>query len=101
MAVGNTVSVSGLNAQLGSVAVELRDAAIAAQKLWSYVASLGVDQATQTAALVTLGFLSADAATFWTKANNSFAVSQLYYGLITQAAAFNYDSALASARGGN
>ena len=51
------------------------------------------------AALVTLGFTSGDAATFWTKANNLFAVAQVYYGLGTQPSAFNFDSALAGVRG--
>lgn len=101
MAVGNQVSTGGLNAVLGDVAVSLRDAALLAQKLWGYVASLGPDQASQTAALVTLGFTAADAAVFWAKSNNAFAVSQLYYGQITQPAAFNYDSALAGVRGGS
>jgi hypothetical protein len=99
MPVGNPADMGGLNVKLGSCAVSLRDAARQAQNLWGFVASLGADQAAQTAALVTLGFTSGDAATFWTKANNAYAVSQLYYGQITQPSAFNYDSALAGARG--
>ena len=33
------------------------------------------------------------------KANNLFAVAQVYYGLGTQPSAFNFDSALAGVRG--
>jgi hypothetical protein len=68
-------------------------------KLWNWIATLGADQAAQTAALVTLGFSAGDAAVFWTKANNLFAVAQVYYGLGTQPSAFNFDSALAGVRG--
>jgi hypothetical protein len=99
MAVGNPTDVGGLNSRLGDSAVGLRDASRAIVALWNYIASLGADQAAQTAALVTLGFSSGDAATFWTKANNLFAVAQVYYGLGTQPSAFNFDSALAGVRG--
>jgi hypothetical protein len=67
--------------------------------LWNWIATLGADQTAQQAALVALGFSTADAATFWTKSNNLFAVAQVYYGLGTQASAFNFDSALAGVRG--
>ena len=67
--------------------------------LWNWIATLGADQTAQQAALVTLGFSSGDAATFWVKANNLFAVAQVYYGLGTQPSAFNFDSALAGVRG--
>jgi len=106
MAIGFSASLhpGSLNAMLGDTAIALRDAAFRAQKLWSEIASLGADQAAQVAGLQNLaggGFTSGDAQAFWTSANYAYAVSQLYYGQITQGTVFNYDSALASARGGS
>ena len=46
-----------------------------------------------------MGMSAADAATFWVKANNMFAVAQVYFGLGTQPGTFNFDSALAGVRG--
>jgi hypothetical protein len=100
MAIGNQPNVGGLNSQLGDVAIQLRNAAESAQQLWAYVNALGSGEAAQVAALVVLGFNSTDAQNFWTDSNYAFAVSELYYGQITQATAFNYDSALAMVRGG-
>lgn len=99
MAVGNPVDTGGLNTQLGSCAVSMRDAMRAATDLWAYVVSLGADQAAQTAALVSLGFSSSDAAAFWLQGNHMFAVAQVYFGQGTQGSAFNFDSALAGVRG--
>lgn len=99
MAVGNQASMGGLNAQLGSCAVGIRDTAEQITQLWSYVAALGADEAAQVTALEGLGFSPADAQAFWTDANYLYALSQLYYGQISQAAAFDYDSGLALARG--
>jgi len=46
-----------------------------------------------------MGFSASDAGVFWTKANNMFAVAQVYFGLGTQTGTFNFDSALAGVRG--
>lgn len=67
--------------------------------LWAFITQLGADQAAQEAGLVAMGFTSDDASAFWTKANNLFAVSQVYYGNITQPSTFDYDDALAAVRG--
>lgn len=99
MAVGRTVDAGGLNVKLADAAVAQRDAAQMAVVLWNYVASLGADEAAQVAALQGLGFSAGDAQAFWTRANNLFAVSQVYHGNITQPSTFNYDSALAQVRG--
>lgn len=99
MPVGNTVTQGNLNDQIGTCAVQMRDACAAAAKLWEYVTTLGSDEASQVSGLVTLGFNAGDAQTFWTKANNLYAVSQVYYGTLTQPSAFNYDSSLAAIRG--
>jgi len=99
MSVGATTSSDQANNILTSVAKQVQADMQSVVKLWNWIATLGADQAAQTAALVTLGFSSADAAVFWAKANNLFAVAQVYYGLGTQPSAFNFDSALAGVRG--
>jgi len=48
---------------------------------------------------VALGFTQAEAASFWTDANYTWAVFQLYHGQIAQATAFDYHTGLAAARG--
>ena len=99
MSVGATTSSDQANNILTSLAGRMQDVMADVVELWNWIATLGADQAAQQATLVTLGFSAADAATFWTKANNLFAVAQVYYGLGTQASAFNFDSALAGVRG--
>jgi hypothetical protein len=99
MPVGAAVSSDQANNILTNVAKRAHDDMADVVKLWNWIATLGADQAAQQAALVTLGFSTADAATFWTKANNLFAVAQVYYGLGTQPATFNFDAALAGVRG--
>lgn len=102
MAVGNSPGVGALNVLLGNVAVGVRDWAEEVDALWSYVVSLGATEADQVAALAAMtGWQdsSTDPQAFWTTANYAFAVAQLYYGQITQGSVFDYDSALANARG--
>jgi hypothetical protein len=97
MSVGNTTnqSTSGLNTQLGSVAVALRDACQDAIQYFQGVNSLGV------AGLEAIGFTAQDATDLFTAANLMQSVALVYYGLATQAAAFNYDNGLSEARGGH
>ena len=99
MPVGATISSDQANNILTALAKQAHDDMEDVVKLWNWIATLGADQTAQQAALVTLGFSSGDAATFWTKANNLFAVAQVYFGLGTQPSAFNFDSALAGVRG--
>lgn len=99
MTVGAATSSDQANNILTSVAKGMQADMQSVVKLWNWIATLGADQTAQQAALVTLGFSSADAATFWTKSNNLFAVAQVYYGLGTQGSVFNFDSALAGVRG--
>ena len=99
MSVGATTSSDQANNILTSVARQAHDDMENVVKLWNWIATLGADQTAQQAALVTLGFSAPDAATFWTKANNLFAVAQVYFGLGTQPGLFNFDSALAGVRG--
>ena len=99
MPVGATISSDQANNILTALAKQAHDDMEDVVKLWNWIATLGADQTAQQAALVTLGFSSGDAATFWTKANNLFAVAQVYFGLGTQGTAFNFDSALAGVRG--
>jgi hypothetical protein len=99
MSVGAAVSSDQANNILTSNAKAVQADMASVVKLWNWIADLGADQAAQQAALVTRGFSTADAAVFWTKANNLFAVAQVYYGLGTQPSAFNFDSALAGVRG--
>lgn len=99
MPVGAAISSDQANNILTAHARQMQADMADVVKLWNWIATLGADQAAQTAALVTLGFSAGDAAVFWTKANNLFAVAQVYYGLGTQPSAFNFDSALAGVRG--
>jgi hypothetical protein len=99
MPVGATTSSDQANNILTALAKQAHNDMGDVVKLWNWIATLGADQAAQTATLVTLGFSSADAPVFWTKANNLFAVAQVYFGLGTQPATFNFDSALAGVRG--
>jgi hypothetical protein len=99
MPVGATISSDQANNILTAHAKQVQADMADVVKLWNWIATLGADQAAQQAGLATLGFSSGDAATFWTKANNLFAVAQVYYGLGTQTSAFNFDSALAGVRG--
>src|ERR1700735_68280 len=103
MPIGNgaTVSITGLNSDLGNAAEAWRASSEIATKLWEFIRSLGANQPAQIAALeaAPISMTPADATNYWTAANESFALSQIYTGAITQPAAFNYDSALAAARG--
>jgi hypothetical protein len=105
MAIGNQPTSAGLNVQLGDCAVSLRNACNNIIDLWDFIVALGANETAQVAALGTLGFSTSgspsDAQAFWTMANYLYSVNQLYYGEITQAVAFNYDSATAIIRGGN
>jgi hypothetical protein len=104
MAVGNASSVgaAGLNSQLGSVAVGIRNWAQQCTALWTFVQSLGANETAQVAALTAMTgweVSGTDPQTFWTTANYAWSVAQLYYGSIAQPSAFNFDSGLANARG--
>ena len=105
MAVGfqSSMTVDRLNQQLGQTAVDIRDACHNAVNLWSSITSLGADQAAQIAALAKLTGWddpANDPAAFWTKANNEYAVSQLYYGKINLPQPYNYDDSLSGVRAG-
>jgi hypothetical protein len=105
MAVGfqSNLSVDRLNQMLGQTAVDLRDSCQSAVNLWDAISALGANQAAQVAALAAMsGWQDSanDPANFWTKANNEFAVAQVYLGLIAQPATFNFDAALAGVRAG-
>ena len=105
MAIGNAAAatVAGLNVSLGDVAVSARNWAQQATALWSYVQSLGANEAAQVAALAAMtGWqnTSTDPQSFWTDANSAFAVAQFYYGQLATPPQFDYDNALAGARGG-
>lgn len=95
MAVGlsTNVSVSQLNADLGNVAVELRDSCKRAIEFFQGVNSIGI------AGLEQLGMTVQDANDLFSAANELQTVAQVYFGTAAQAAPFNFDSALAEARG--
>lgn len=96
MTIGNSanLTVAGLNGQLGSVAITLRNACQQAINLFEGVNALGAS------GLEALGFAAADAANFLTAANYMQTVGAVYYGTAAQTPAFDFDSALAAARGG-
>ena len=87
---------SDINAPLGALAAQLRAAADAILREWSYIQKLGVpgleatpyslDPATAQATFDAYSYLST--------------VAKIYYGQADQTPAFNFDDALALARGG-
>lgn len=99
MSVGASVTDGQANNILTSLANRMQETMADVVELWNWIATLGADATAQKAGLVSIGFSSQDADTFWTKANNMFAVAQVYYGLGTQPGLFNFDSALAGVRG--
>ena|SRR6266576_78886 len=99
MSVGATTSSDQANNILTSLASRMQDVMADVVELWNWIATLGANDVAQKAGLVAIGFSSQDADTFWTKANNMFAVAQVYYGLGTQPAPFDFDNALAGVRG--
>ena len=96
MAIGNEsgLSVGSLNSQLGAVAVAYRNACQQIIDLAAIVNVLGAS------GLETLGFTTTDAPNFVTAANYLQTLAQVYYGTAAQPADFNFDNALAAARGG-
>jgi hypothetical protein len=96
MAIGFQASLSegGLNQSLGGIAVSMRDACQDALEFFANVNNLG------TAGLEALGFNSTDATNFFNAANYLQTMATVYYGTAAQTPAFNFDSALAAARGG-
>lgn len=96
MAVGYQVNntLSSLNTQLGQAAVDLQNAANEALALFGNVNNLG------TTGLEALGFSATDAANFLLYAGYLNTMAELYFGQATQATAFDYDSGLIPARGG-
>jgi hypothetical protein len=111
VSVGIQATVGGLNSALGNCAVGIRNDSQSIQDLWSYVVSLGANEAAQVAGLEALGFGSSanpvnpggvsDAQWFWTAANYLYSLSQIYYGLANLPTEFNFDGGLAAVRGGN
>lgn len=99
MSIGQPVSMDGLNSQLSNGAVSLRNSTALAEQLWGWIETLGPDQTTQEAALVTMGFSSQDASDFWVQANHLWAIYQIYHGMITQPSTFDYHDAMAVVRG--
>jgi len=87
-------TVNGLNASLGQIAVNLRNDCQIALNFFENVNALGV------AGLQGIGFSAADAQAFFNAANYLQTVAQVYFGTAAQTPAFNFDTALAAARGG-
>jgi hypothetical protein len=101
---GTNVAPGTLNVALGNAAVGIRDWAESVVALWSYIESLGANEAAQVAALAALSGWSdseTDPQTFWTDANYLYTIAQVYYGNIDQPSVFDFDSAVAGARGGS
>lgn len=90
------VNASYLNAALGQLATGLRNACQAIEPFWALVNSLGT--AGLEAAPVSMSV--ADATAFFSAANYLQTMAAVYYGTAAQSPAFNFDSALAVARGG-
>ena len=88
MATGDQADVGRVNAQLSSVALQLRNWATQALNYAQYVNKIG------TAGLEAMGFTPADAAQVVTEADYMQTIAQIYKGDATQATAFNFEDAL-------
>lgn len=88
MAIGNQASVAGINSQLTSYAVQLRNLCDQIKIFNEFIGTLGA------AGLETLGFASADATAVVNTAAIMNTVSALYYGTATQATDYDFDNAL-------
>jgi hypothetical protein len=74
MTVGNTPGSTQLNFMAGQIAVQLREAALAAQRLSTYVNGIGVSGLTEA------GFSNADASAFLDVVAEIGILSGIYFG---------------------
>jgi hypothetical protein len=96
MSIGNTANLTeaGLNGQLGNIAITLRNACQQAASFFEGVNAIGAG------GLEGIGFTTGDATAFLAAANYMQTVAAVYFGTAAQTPAFNFDNALAAARGG-
>ena len=93
-AIGNqaSYSITSLNVEIAQVAVDFHNANVHGQDFFERVNALGI------AGLEALGFDAPTANAFFTLANQMNTSAQIWFGLATQPAVFNYDNASAAAR---
>lgn len=96
MSVGNQPTVSGLNAELGALAVNLRNQLQQVQNLFEYLVAIG-----GATGLETIGFDTADANLYFNTMSYLSTVAQVFYGTATQASEFDFDNAICQAYGGS
>jgi hypothetical protein len=87
MTAGNQPSVAGVNSQAGALSVSLRNLFQQIQSFQAWLSAYG-----GAAALQTLGFTSADAATIVSTIGNLNTLANVYAGTATQPAVFNYEA---------
>jgi hypothetical protein len=94
MAIGNqtTYSVTSLNAEMGTVAVNFHNAADHAQDFFERIRGLGVQ------GLKDIGFDPVIAQTFFDTANLMNTAALVWFGQAAQTPASNFDDATAKAR---
>lgn len=93
--IGNQPSQSGLNAQLGQLAINVRNDMQNVLNLFEYVNGSG-----GATFLQGLGFNSADATAYFNTLNYLQTVAQVFNGTAAQTPAFNFASAVSPAYGG-
>lgn len=90
MAIGNNVSSDSVNQTLTSLAVGLRDLMTIIKQRYEFISASG-----GVTFLEGLGYSAGDAATVMTMLGYLNGLSAVYFGTGTQAAASNFDAALA------
>lgn len=95
--IGFQPDLNTVNTLLGDAAVTARDSAQRIERIWSYLAKVGV--AGLQAAPYNLP--EADAQALFDKANQMHTLAAIYYGEAAQAAPYDFDDAFAIVRGGS
>jgi len=93
--VGIQVTQASVNAQIGSLALQMRNACRAGVEFQEWILTLGAS------GLEALGFSSADATTALNMASYLNTMGAVFFGTAAQTPAFNFDNALAGLYGGN
>lgn len=95
MPIGNssTVSVTGLNQEIGEIAAQWRAVADRSTAFFGAINKIGVG------GLESVGFAAPDATEFFSEANGMQTLAQVYFGIVAQTPPFNFDDDFAQARG--
>lgn len=94
MAIGNPVTTTSINQQVGGLAIGLRNQCNAIKNFFEWVNVVG------QAGLVSYGFSSSDATLVLNMASYLNTIAGIYYGTATQATDYNFDNQLCELWGG-